>query len=174
MLYVQDLLSPSEFKEVLAEYESLKDHLDDEGPSLAIKRMVVPAPADGAIVAALAKPELAERLQSLTGLKSTPKLWELPVEYRRYEVGSSMVWHTDKLLDDLERPQLELVLTLLNTSDSRTRWTTDYVQVSRGRYSEVWTTPNSALLLRANGAVHMVTEVTKGSRVIAKAVFTSD
>ena len=45
-------------------------------------------------------------------------------------------------------PQLELVYTLENTSDSVTRWAEGHLGVLRDETSEVWTEPNSGLLVQ--------------------------
>ena len=58
-----------------------------------------------------------------------------------------MLWHKDTVLT--EPPQLELVYTLENTSDSVTRWATSHLDVLNCRVQEVWTAPNSALLVQA-------------------------
>ena len=44
----------------------------------------------------------------------------LGMEFREYRQNSSMLWHSDQIL--LDPPQLELVYTLENSSDSVTRW----------------------------------------------------
>ncbi|CAJ1343851.1 unnamed protein product [Effrenium voratum] len=89
-----------------------------------------------------------------------------PLEFREYARGGGMLWHRDEVLSD--PPQLELVYTLENTSDSVTRWAEGHLGVLRDETSEVWTEPNSGLLVQAGGAVHMVTELTLGRRVILK------
>ena len=91
---------------------------------------------------------------------------DFPVELRRYPVGSSMGWHKDEVL--YEEPQLEVVLTLENTSDSQTRW-----ERADGSVRGAWLPPNSLLLVKAEGATHGVTTVRRGDRLIAKFVLTA-
>lgn len=55
------------------------------------------------------------------------------------------------LTDPPDEPQLELVYTLENTSDSKTCWATSHLHVLREEIEEVWTAPNSILLLQAGG-----------------------
>ena len=59
-----------------------------------------------------------------------------------------MLWHKDDVLTS-DRPQLELVFTLENTSDSVTQWAKSDLHVLRKDIHEVWTEPNSGLLLQA-------------------------
>lgn len=69
------------------------------------------------------------------------------LEFREYSEGSSMLWHADQVLVD--PPQLEFVYTLENSSDSLTRWAPSHLHVLRDEIKEVWTAPNSGLLLQA-------------------------
>lgn len=69
------------------------------------------------------------------------------LEFREYGEGSSMLWHADQVL--LDPPQLEFVYTLENSSDSLTRWAPSHLHVLRDEIKEVWTAPNSGLLLQA-------------------------
>ena len=75
-----------------------------------------------------------------------------------------MAWHRDEALFAV--PQLELVLTLRNSSDSCTEWVDGAGEIAR-----VETEANSLLAVRANGALHRVTPVRRGERDIVKVVF---
>mmetsp|Transcript_63977 Transcript_63977/g.164683 ORF Transcript_63977/g.164683 Transcript_63977/m.164683 type:complete len:148 (+) Transcript_63977:239-682(+) len=81
--------------------------------------------------------------------------------------GVGMQWHADVPL--MQPPQLELVYTIENSSDSVTRWATSHLDVLRGHVDARWTAPNSGLLVCAGGPVHMVSEVSHGHRAVAKA-----
>ena len=83
-----------------------------------------------------------------------------PIEYRKYVKGDFMNKHRDLLLYKI--PQYECVLTLSNTTDSVTD-IEDY---------KISAKPNSLIILRANGAEHKVTMVTKGERKFLKFIFT--
>ena len=76
-----------------------------------------------------------------------------------------MTWHRDEELFAV--PQVELVLTLSNSSDSATEW----VDASGALQSE-WTEVNSLIAVRAGAALHRVTPVRRGTREIVKIVFT--
>ena len=117
------------------------------------------------VVVALSRPESIERLRKICGDERLEPA-DFPVELRRYPIGSSMGWHKDEVL--YEEPQLEVVLTLENTSDSHTRW-----ERADGSVRGAWLPPNSLLLVKAEGATHGVTTVRRGDRLIAKFVCTA-
>ena len=117
------------------------------------------------VCVALSRPESVERLRRICGDDRLEPA-DFPVELRRYPVGSSMGWHKDEVL--YEEPQLEVVLTLENTSDSQTRW-----ERADGSVRGAWLPPNSLLLVKAEGATHGVTTVQRGDRLIAKFVLTA-
>jgi len=168
-VYVPELLPAHEFTAVAAEYRACRGRLADEGPSYAEGRLAALAPRAGAVEAALGQ-HLACRLQDLLGLPDPlVPLEGIPIEYREYRPGVWMEWHTDVALT--EPPQVELVYTVENCSDSKTRWARSHLDVDRGLVQEVWTAPNSGLFVQASGAVHMVSELTVGRRAIVKAVF---
>jgi hypothetical protein len=93
---------------------------------------------------------------------------QVPVEIRSYEQpGACMAWHSDDLLYR-DPPQIEIVWTLENTSDCRTMWKTE-----TGQVQSVETEKNSAILLRAGGPEHCVTNLKRGKRIIIKCVYAS-
>jgi len=76
-----------------------------------------------------------------------------------------MEWHRDEAM--YAAPQLELVYTLENTSDSTTEW-----MDASGRVRSAWAAPNSLIVVRAEAALHRVRAVRNGgSREIVKAVY---
>jgi hypothetical protein len=108
--------------------------------------------------------DLVQAVRTLTGNERLEPCDQIPVEYRVYDIGASMNWHTDRqMLPD--QCQYECVITLRNTSDSETL-------VKQGtRNKHIKTEPNSLLLVQAKGVSHCVTPITKGSRSILKVVF---
>ena len=107
-------------------------------------------------------PAVAARLSAIAGAACA--LSEYPLEFRSDPVGAHMAWHRDEALFAV--PQLELVLTLRNSSDSATEWVD-----SAGQLARVWTEANSVLAVRAGSALHRVTPVRRGERDIVKVVF---
>lgn len=109
---------------------------------------------------------------------------DIPIEIRVYEkTGAGMEWHIDDVLYQPE--QIEVVLTLENTSDCLTMWKPhDQHQLNdvsddephnhqpkRYAIQSAQTTPNSALILKAGGVEHKVSSLTVGKRTILKMAF---
>ncbi|CAJ1434707.1 unnamed protein product [Effrenium voratum] len=166
-VYLPALLPASGFRAIQRQFQGLRRHLAAEGPSAAKTRRAVGC-VSGAAWRIFASRSLRRRLQRRVGAMGALDLLPCgcPLEFREYARGGGMLWHRDEVLTD--PPQLELVYTLENTSDSVTRWAESHLEVLRDETSEVWTEPNSGLLVQAGGAVHMVTELTLGRRVILK------
>lgn len=95
-----------------------------------------------------------------------------------------MEWHVDDIL--FTKPQIELVLTIENSSDCQTMWE-DKQKLQQHGYlgndlstssnppmsvvQAVQTEPNSVILIQAGGARHKVSALKNGRRVILKFVF---
>lgn len=85
-----------------------------------------------------------------------------PAEYRVYGEGSGgMAAHRDLVMFD--RPQTEMVYTTHNDSDSQFHWTD-----REGNHHSFSPRPNDVVLVKADGPVHGVTALTKGTRGIVK------
>lgn len=165
--YIPELLPADVFQAMVTESQSCENRFVDEGPSLAIGRTAALAPAGGVAYQAFGGERFASRLKRLLDLNTPLALApQFPIEYRKYTPGVWMQWHSD--VPVMEPPQLELVYTIENTSDSVTRWAHDHLDVIRDRVDQAWTSPNSAIIVRAGGPVHMVSELSVGRRVIAK------
>lgn len=139
---------------VLAHYRDLRQDLSEEGPCLATGRLAVTC-TSGAAWRIFRSSWFRQRLQRVAGLPFRPgKMGKdsqsLGMEFREYRQNSSMLWHSDQIL--LDPPQLELVYTLENSSDSVTRWSPSHLHVLRNEIQQVWTAPNSGLLLQASMA----------------------
>ena len=91
---------------------------------------------------------------------------DFPIEHRFYHKESpGMRWHTDTLL--YEKPQYEAIYTINNQSGSMTQW-----QGEDGEMNELWTEPNSLLVVKAGGYKHRVTPMVSGEREILKLIYT--
>ena len=89
-----------------------------------------------------------------------------PIEHRLYPIDSpGMKWHTDLLM--YEKPQYEAIYTIRNESKSVTQW-----KDGDGKINEIWTEPNSILLVKARGYEHHVTPPKIGEREILKLIYT--
>lgn len=74
------------------------------------------------------------------------------------------------------KPQIEVVLTLENTSDCRTMWEVEKEvdQQTIITRKEVETDVNSALFIKAGGVSHKVSSLKYGRRVIIKFVYVAE
>ena len=104
------------------------------------------------------------RLKKILGLDLKPST--IPIDYRVYEVGGSMDWHRDTILSR-DFPQIEIVFTLENYSDSTTEWLDD----DTNEIYSIWTYPNSIVITQGGGVYHRVLPVKKGSRTIIKIAY---
>ena len=116
------------------------------------------------IVAVICSNEFINQVRKITGNKNLKPNMDIPIEYRKYVVGSHMHWHKDtQMLPD--QLQYECVITLTNNSDSST-----LLKYENG-VKKISTQPNSLLIVRAKGITHKVTPLAKGERTILKIVF---
>lgn len=173
VLYRQSVFTNEEYSTILKEVSSLMTHLDEETTSsVAQKRLGAVLPRDSDTVRILEEGNLSKLVQRAVagdGDASNNHIklsTNLPVEVRLYgKVGAGMAWHVDDILYD--PPQVEVVITLENSSDCVTMWKDGHEIKSKE------TDPNSALLLKAGGASHCVTSLKYGRRVILKCAYIS-
>lgn len=107
----------------------------------------------------------SDEVKTKLGFRGYELSVDVPVEYRVYGMGGHMNWHSDTQLYVPE--QYELIYTIDNTSDMTFKWK----QPITGKIQSLEPKPNSILYVRANGAPHMVSEITDGSRHILKFVY---
>ena len=107
----------------------------------------------------------SDEVKNKLGLSGYELSIDVPVEYRVYGMGGHMNWHSDTQLYVPE--QYELIYTIDNTSDTTFNWK----QPITGKIQSLEPKPNSILYVRANGAPHMVSEITDGFRYILKFVY---
>ena len=101
-------------------------------------------------------------------MKLNKKLYpsKFPIEHRYYPKDSpGMHWHKDLLM--YEKPQYEGIFTIRNNTKSITQW-----KDSKGKIYNLWTEPNSLLLVKAKGYEHHVTPPEEGEREILKLIYT--
>jgi hypothetical protein len=95
-------------------------------------------------------------------------LYTTPIDVRKYEKGGSMNWHRDDILHVKHSyPQIEVVYTVENTSDSTTDWKEDHTKIIHS----VHTTANSILITQGGSVFHRVTPVTTGNRITVKIAY---
>ena len=107
----------------------------------------------------------SEQVKNKLGFRGYDLSVELPVEYRVYDIGGHMNWHSDTQFYKPE--QYELVYTIDNSSDMTFNW----IQPITGKMKSIEPKANSLVYVRANGARHMVSKINKGNRHILKFVY---
>ena len=169
LLYVRNFFEPETYERVAKECAKLRESVTAENRACARHRLGVMVTMDNFVHEACVASSVAERLGTLLlGEENDGDLvaGDVPVEFRIYPVGGSMDWHKDVAL--YSKPQFEIVFTVTNTSDSTTEWEDERTGMRYGG----WTEPNSVIVVRADGAPHRVTAVTRGERSIVKFVLT--
>lgn len=83
-----------------------------------------------------------------------------PIELRKYTTGCHMKPHKDTQIYKV--PQYECVFTISNSTDSITSIEDEHIKSN----------PNSLIIVRAEGPIHHVSEVTKGERNFLKFILT--
>ncbi|KAL7479674.1 hypothetical protein ACHAW6_005403 [Cyclotella cf. meneghiniana] len=188
ILYKQSILTTHEYTSIIKELASVQLILmDEQESSFATKRIGCRIPNESEIYSILSDQEgslcrLLNGLQVRDGSDPEPGPMvlapDIPIELRIYEkTGAGMEWHTDDIL--YNPPQLEVVLTLENTSDCSTMWKPHNNRMQHSKEGEkahsviesVQTTPNSGLILKAGGVEHKVSSLGVGRRVILKLAF---
>jgi hypothetical protein len=162
-VYKENIYNETDFKSILKYTKTIKDTDMSIDPKATGRAMYVISNNDP-IISTICSNELINLIRKITGNQRLKPCREVPIEYRKYVIGSYMDWHKDTQMLQGQL-QYECVITLTNTSDSLT-----LLEYSYG-IKKLITKPNSLLLVRANGINHKVTPLTKGVRTILKIVF---
>jgi hypothetical protein len=162
-LYQTNILQSQQFKKI----QNLCQEYDNRliiDPK-ANGRLMYIFPNNHPIYNILFQTSTIEKLRVLCGNSKLIPCLDIPIEYRKYNVGSSMKCHMDtKMLPD--QLQYECVITLENTSDSKT-----IIKNWGGMFTdEITSKPNSLIVVKAHGVEHCVTTTTRGMRTILKFV----
>ena len=106
-------------------------------------------------------------LPELGSIKIRP-LYSVPMDIRKYTIGGEMHWHRDAILKIEDGyPQLEVVYTVDNKSDSTTEWIDD----DNDDKHTIKSVANSLMVTQGGSVYHHVTPVTTGHRVIIKVAY---
>jgi hypothetical protein len=171
-LYRQSVFTKEEFETIYNEVSSItsSNRLNEEKSSTAQHRLGASLTQDSETVHILKEGSLHALVQRLAQDSSLELSSHLPVEVRVYQTtGSGMSWHIDDVLYE-PKPQLEVVITLENTSDCVTMWKKENDEKSMQSQE---TDPNSVLVLKAGGPLHCVTSLKRGRRMILKCAYVS-
>jgi len=162
-VYKEHIYNPTTFRKLLDYAHQIKDTDMIYDPKASGRAMYVISENDP-IIKIICNSELIESVRKITNNPRLKPCLQIPIEYRKYVIGSYMDWHKDtQMLPN--QLQYECVITLENTSDSNT-----LLEYNSG-IKTLTTNPNSLLVVRANGISHKVTQLQSGFRTIFKLVF---
>ena len=162
-VYEENIFSPEKFNKIKNLCEKIHDSSMTLDPK-ASGRMMYTLKPDDPLVKLVNTQDFTQKVRDLTGNPNLAHCPQIPMEYRKYVVGSYMDWHKDTIMLN-DQLQYECVITITNTSDSKTL-------MDKSLYtSSIETQPNSLLIVRAQGVKHKVTKLTQGERTIIKLVF---
>lgn len=161
--YIENFLSENDFREICQDFDTRLSKMRHEKHE-NVNRQNQFVERDSIVYSILSRPEYREKLRSYMGDAPVYLARNHPIEYRRYFPGSFMKAHRDVQLYRV--PQWECILTLFNTSDSRTLFYTDHSVMS------IRPEPNSVMFVRANGVRHEVLPIREGERRFIKFIMT--
>lgn len=162
-VYLKNVYDKSTFNKILEYTNQIKSSDMVHDPKATGRGMYV-INNKHPIIPIICSSELINKVRKITNNPKLKPCLEIPIEYRKYVIGSYMDWHKDtQMLQN--QLQYECVITLTNNSDSFTLLKYD------SGIKKMVTEPNTLLVVRANGISHKVTPLTKGERTILKLVF---
>ena len=167
ILYKNRVLAPRIFHQVRSACDELQPALTEDPMPGAYKRFhVIITDPESSIYKLFYGVPFMKRVSTWIKGSVAPHP-SLPIEYREYAHGSSMRWHRDLIITDNGTPQIELVFTIRNTSNSRTEWFSDKTRTTHRIHSE----PNSVMITQGGSVMHQVTPLTSGERTIVKVAY---
>jgi hypothetical protein len=164
-----NVLSIDDYNKIYNECMKLNPELMEEQmeDSTLAKRRILNVSNDSVLYDIFYGDEFINYLNNKLNMKLKPSKL-LPIDYRIYELGGRMKWHRDVIISENEKcPQIEIVFTLDNTSDSQTIWKEDDTNIIH----KISTEANSILITQGNSAYHKVLPVTTGQRRIIKIAY---
>jgi hypothetical protein len=167
--YYMNVLSKDDYNKIYNECIKLNPELMEETmeDSKLAKRRILNVSKDSVLYDIFYGEVFINYLNNKLNMKLKPSKL-LPIDYRIYELGGRMKWHRDVIIAENKKcPQIEIVFTLDNTSDSRTIWKED----DTGDIHKIRTEANSILITQGNSAYHKVLPVTTGQRRIIKIAY---
>lgn len=162
LIYIENFFNKDFENIVKLESKKLDPFLKSDLKHTVINRKHIEIPNNHIIYKIFYNKNTIDKLSKIIGIPIKSSL-VVPMEYRSYEKDSYMVWHKDSILTN--PPQIEVVYTIYNTSDSFTEW------YNTKTINKIKTKPNSIIIVQGNGATHRVTKITNGKRTILKIVY---
>jgi hypothetical protein len=165
--YYKNVLSNDDYMKLYNECTAMNPELMEEEDSNMAKRKILNVSTDSILYDIFYGDQFINYINNKLNMKLKPSKL-LPIDYRIYELGGRMKWHRDDVISENKKcPQIEIVFTLENTSDSYTIWKED----DTGTIHKIRTEPNSILITQGNSAYHKVLPVTEGYRSIIKIAY---
>lgn len=164
--YIENFLTRDDFLTICADFDNRLPKMRHEKHE-NVNRQNQFVERDSIVYNILNRPEYREKLRSYMGDAPVYLARDHPVEYRRYFPGSFMRVHRDIQLYRI--PQWECILTLYNTSDSRTLF---YADDPSQHSLSIRPEPNSVMFVQANGVRHEVLPIGRGERRFIKFIMT--
>ena len=172
LIYIENILPTSDFNRVKHACGLLDSQLKLEKTDRVVRKIIsLPPPGtpgyrnqNNTLYDIFYGNLFLHRLKKILGFHVSPS--NIPIDYRVYEIGGSMEWHRDTIINPIS-PQIEVVFTLENESDSTTEW----LDESTNEIHAIWTYPNSVVITQGGGAYHRVLPVKKGTRSIVKIAY---
>ncbi len=157
IIYIENFLDKNDYKNILT-LDKNKDNFIHEN-----FRYIKPL-KNGITYDIFYNKKYMNKVQRYINTKIYPS--DFPIEHRFYHKESSgMGWHKDTLL--YTKPQYEAIYTITNQSESMTQWKDE-----NNKLHKIWTSPNSILIVKAQGYEHNVTPPISGEREILKLIYT--
>jgi len=135
---------------------------DEMEIDLSTKRLIYKFPETHPIFNIVYNENFIDKIRKICGNNKLVPCLELPIEYRKYQVGSEFQWHRDTFIVN---DQHECVITLTNSSNSLT------IMDNMLWHKQISSDPNSLMIVRSRGIRHKVTKCEKGERTILKVAF---
>lgn len=163
--YYMNVLSKEDFNKIYEECNNMNpEYMED---SMLAKRKILNVSEDSILYNVFYGEKFINFLNNKLNMKLKPSKL-LPIDYRIYDLGGRMRWHRDVVISENKKcPQIEIVFTLENTSDSSTIWKDDNTQ----KINKIRTEPNSIIITQGNSSYHKVLPVTMGQRRIIKVAY---
>ena len=164
--FLKNVLPQEDYYTILDECNLLKPYIKDDNFE-NVKRKTIIIDKKSHLNTIFYGNTFLKYLNVVLGFRVKPST-NLPIEFRIYEKGGMMDWHRDYVDNaSIPCPQIEIVFTLENNSDSKTLWIDD----DTNEQHEIITQNNSIIITQGNGAFHKVTPVTRGYRSIIKIAY---
>jgi len=159
-IYEKNAYSNETFQKIKNICKTIRnDEMEIDFPT---KRLIYKFPETHPIFNIVYNENFIHKIRKICGNHKLVPCLELPIEYRKYQIGSEFQWHRDTFIVN---DQHECVITLTNSSDSLT------IMDNMLWHKQIASEQNSLMVVRSRGIRHKVTKCKKGERTILKVAF---